>query len=247
MRIDIITIFPKIFDPIFEYGVISRAVKNNKIELKVWNLRDFAYDEHRTVDDRPYGGGSGMVLKPEPIIRAIRKIKKEKDSIKPWIIYLSPQGKVLQQNKVFDLYKKNWLILICGRYEGIDERVMKFVDEEISVGNYILTGGEIPAMVLIDSVCRYVKGVVKKRESKYKESFLSKFLDYPQYTRPYSYMNMSVPDILLSGNHKEINLYRLKEAIRNTYRKRPELLTNLKLNKLEKKLLEEVIKEESLK
>ncbi len=247
MRIDVITIFPKIFNSIFEYGVISRAVKNNKIDLKVWDLRDFAYDKHRTVDDRPYGGGCGMVLKPEPIIRAIRKIKKEKDMINPWIIYLSPQGRLLEQKKVLELYKKDWLILICGRYEGIDERVMKFVDEEISVGNYILTGGEIPAMVLIDSVCRYVKGVIKRRDSKYKESFLSKFLDYPQYTRPYSYMNIKVPKILLSGNHKEIYLYRLKEAIRNTYRKKTELLTNLKLSKLEKKFLEEVIKEEDLK
>lgn len=247
MRIDLITIFPKIFNPIFEYGIVARALKKDKIVLKVWDLRDFAYDKHKTVDDKPYGGGSGMVLKPEPIIRAIKKIKKEKSSITPWVIYLSPQGKLLNQKKVFELYKKKWLILICGRYEGIDERVMKFVDEEVSIGDYVLTGGEIPAMVLIDSVFRYVKGVVKKKDSKYKESFLSKFLDYPQYTRPYSYMNMRVPKILLSGNHKEIELYRLKEAIRNTYIKRQDLLKNLKLNNLEKKLLEEVIKEENAK
>lgn len=248
MRIDVITLFPQMLEVVKLYGVVARAIKEKKITLNLWNLRDFAYDKHKTVDDKPYGGGAGMVLKVEPIVRAIRKIKgtsSSKHKILPWVVYLSPQGKVLDQKVVMDLYKKKWLVLLCGRYEGIDERAMKFIDEEISIGNYVLTGGEPAAIVLIDAVCRYVKGVVKEKESLLKESFINKFLDYPQYTRPYSYMNMKVPEILLSGDHKKIELYRLKESIRNTYKKRPELLEKVKLNSLEKKLLEEVIKEES--
>jgi tRNA (guanine37-N1)-methyltransferase len=244
MRIDVITLFPQMFSCVTDYGVISRAIKQKKVNITLWNLRDFVYDKHKTVDDRPYGGGAGMVLKPEPIIRAIRKIKRTEKKLIPYIIYLSPQGKILDQKKVYELYKKKWLIILCGRYEGVDERVMKFVDEEISIGDYILTGGEPAAIVLIDTVCRYVKGVVKEKESLVKESFINKFLDYPQYTRPRSYMNMKVPEILLSGDHKKIELYRLKEAIRNTYKKRPELLYKTKLTDLEKKLLEEVIIEE---
>lgn len=248
MRIDVITLFPQMLEVLKLYGVIARAIKDKKISLNLWNLRDFAYDKHKTVDDKPYGGGAGMVLKLEPIVRAIRRIKrnKEKNSkILPWVVYLSPQGRLLNQKIVFELYKKKWLILLCGRYEGIDERAMKFIDDEISIGDYILTGGEPAAAVLIDAVCRYVKGVVKEKDSLFKESFLGKFLDYPQYTRPYSYMNMKVPEVLLSGDHKKIELYRLKEAIRNTYKKRPELLKATNLNNIEKKLLEEVIKEES--
>lgn len=245
MRIDVITLFPEMFNSFISYGVISRGVKQNKIILKFWNLRDFAKDKHKTVDDKPYGGGAGMVLKPEPIIRAIRKIKKEEKNIKPWIVYLSPQGKVLNQKLVFELYKKKWLILLCGRYEGIDERVMKFIDEEISIGDYILTGGEVASMVVIEAVCRYVEGVVKEKESLLNESFIGKFLDYPKYTRPRTYMNMKVPQVLLSGDHKKIELYRLKEAIRNTYKKRPDLLKKIKLTSLEQQLLDEVIKEES--
>ncbi|MCX7940775.1 MAG: tRNA (guanosine(37)-N1)-methyltransferase TrmD [Elusimicrobiota bacterium] len=247
MRIDIITIFPTMFDGMLSCGVISRAIKDGKIMVKIWNLREFAFDKHKTVDDKPYGGGAGMVLKPEPLIRAIRKIKTEhkRDENSPFVIYLSPQGKILNQKKVLELYKKKWLVLICGRYEGIDERVMKFVNEEISIGEYVLTGGEVAAMVVIDAVCRYVKGVVKEKESLLKESFMTKFLDYPQYTRPQVYMNMKVPEVLLSGDHKKIQLYRLKEAIRNTYKKRPDILHNIRLSKLEKKFLEEVITEEN--
>lgn len=247
MRIDVITLFPQMFESMFSYGVISRAIKKGNIHLKFWDLRNFAYDKHKTVDSKPYGGGVGMVLKPEPIIRAIRTIRKDKNAPKdnPWVVYLSPQGKILNQQKVKQLYEKKWLVLLCGRYEGIDERVMKFVDEEISIGDYILTGGEPASVVVIDAVCRYVKGVVKERKSLLEESFVNKFLDYPQYTRPRCYMNMKVPEVLLSGNHEKIKLYRLKESIRNTYKKRPDLLSNIKLSNIEKKLLQEVIKEES--
>jgi len=248
MKFDIITIFPQMFEYIFEYGVVGRGIKDSKITVKIWDLRVFAYDKHKTVDDEPYGGGAGMILKPEPLIRAVRRIRKEKFCDKrPWVIYLSPQGEVLSQKKAFELYKKKWLVLICGRYEGIDARVMKFVDEEISIGDYMLTGGEIPAMVLVDVVSRYVKGIVKEKESLYKESFLGKFLDYPSYTRPRSYIGMKVPEVLLSGDHKKIELYRLKEAIRSTYKKRPDLLKNAKLSNIEKKLLKEVIEEENKK
>lgn len=239
MRIDIVTVLPQMFDSVFDYGVLGRAIKSGKVKINIYDLHDFAVDKHKTVDDKPYGGGSGMVLKPEPIYRAIKKINVNK---KAYVIYLSPQGKVLTQKKVFELYKKKWLIILCGRYEGIDERVMSYVDEEISIGDYILTGGEIPAMVLVDSVCRYVKGVVKEKSSLLKESFLGKFLDYPQYTRPYKFLNKTVPKVLVSGNHKEIELYRLKESIRNTYKKRPELLQKIKLTPLEKQILEEIKK-----
>lgn len=247
MRIDVITLFPQMFTGVTSCGVVARAIQNGKIKLNIWNLRDFAYDKHKTVDDKPYGGGAGMVLKPEPIIRAIKKIKQSSTRqavTKPYVIYLSPQGKLLDQKKVLELYKKKWLVLLCGRYEGVDERVMKFVDEEISIGEYILTGGEPAALVVIDAVCRYVKGVVKERSSLLKETFITKFLDYPQYTRPRVYMKMKVPDVLLSGDHKKIELYRLKESIRNTYKKRPDILYRVKLTKLEQKLLQEVISEE---
>ncbi|MFQ3675945.1 MAG: tRNA (guanosine(37)-N1)-methyltransferase TrmD [Endomicrobiia bacterium] len=238
MRIDIITVLPKIFDSVFNYGVIGRAIKNGKIKLNIHDLHNYSLDKHKMVDDKPYGGGSGMVLKPEPIYRAIKKINVDK---KAYVIYLSPQGKVLDQKKVFELYKKKWLIIICGRYEGIDERVMSYINEEISIGDYVLTGGEIPAMVLVDAVCRYTRGVVKEKSSLLKESFVGKFLDFPQYTRPYKFLNKTVPKVLFSGNHKEIEFYRLKESIKNTYKKRPELLKKIKLTKVEKQILEEIV------
>jgi len=238
MRIDIITVLPKIFDSVFSYGVVGRAIKNGKVELNIHDLHDYALDKHKTVDDKPYGGGSGMVLKPEPIYRAIKKINIGK---RAYVIYLSPQGKVLNQKKVFELYKKKWLIILCGRYEGVDERVMSYIDEEISIGDYVLTGGEIPSMVLVDAVCRYAKGVVKEKGSLLEESFLKKFLDFPQYTRPYKFLNKTVPKVLLSGNHKEIEFYRLKESIKNTYKKRPELLKKIKLTKTEKQILEKIV------
>lgn len=247
MRIDVLTVLPGMFSSLFSYGVISRGIREGKIVLNVHDLHDFSLDKHKTVDDRPYGGGAGMVLKPEPIIRAIKRIQKTDTKKKPYVIYMSPQGKLLTQNKVYEIYKKQWIIILCGRYEGVDNRVMKFVDEEISIGDYILSGGEIPAAVLIDSVCRYVKGVVKEKDSLKNESFIGKFLDYPQYTRPYKYLGMKVPDVLLSGDHKKIVLYRLKEAIRNTYRKRADLLEKVKLSKEERKLLSEVVKEECKK
>ncbi len=241
MNIDVVTIFPEMFNCVFSYGVISRAIKTGKINFNVHNLRDYAYDKHKIVDDKPYGGGCGMVLKPEPICRAIKKIKSKK---KVYVVYMSPQGKILTQSKVFELYNKKSLIILCGRYEGVDERVMQYVDEEVSIGDYVLTGGEIPAMVLIDSVCRYVEGVVKEKGSLEKESFLNKFLDYPQYTRPYKYLGKSVPKILVSGNHKGIELYRKKESIRNTFKKRPDLLEKVCLTEEESKILSEIIMEE---
>lgn len=236
MRIDIISVLPKMFEGIFSCGVVGRAIERGVITLKVHDLHNYSYDKHRTVDDRPYGGGSGMVLKVEPIYKAIKSLSKKNS----YVIYMSAQGKVLTQKNVISLSKKKHLIVLCGRYEGVDERVMSWIDEEISIGDYILTGGEIPAMVLVDSVCRGIKGVVKEEESLKNESFLKKFLDYPQYTRPYSFRGKKVPSVLLSGNHKEIERFRLFESIRNTYIKRPDLLKDIKLTKIEKEILSKI-------
>lgn len=243
MRIDIITIFPQVFHEYFSIGVIGKAIRNGILDVRVHDLRMFTDDKHKTVDDKPYGGGGGMILKPEPIFKAVETISK-KDN-RPYVIFLSPQGKLLNQQLLKELSKRNWLLLICGRYEGIDERVMSLVDDEISIGDYVLSGGELPAMVLVDGIGRLIKGVVKEERSVKEDSFYWKFLDYPQYTHPRCFRDMKVPDVLLSGDHKKIEIWRTKEAIRNTYRKRPDILDSIQMNSLEKKLLKEVIEEEN--
>ncbi|OIO75563.1 MAG: tRNA (guanosine(37)-N1)-methyltransferase TrmD [Elusimicrobia bacterium CG1_02_37_114] len=230
MKIDIITLFPDMFDSPFAESIVRRASKKGIIQINTHNLRDFATDKRRTVDDKPYGGGAGMVLKPEPVYRAIRKIKsKNKGTEKSKILFLSPQGKLFDQKKAKELAKEKHLILICGHYEDIDARIMKFMDEEISIGDYVLTGGELPAMVLVDAVVRLIPGVVKEKESVIQDSFYSGLLDYPHYTRPRVFRKMKVPEALLSGNHEKIRLWRLKEALRNTYNKRPGLLKKTKM------------------
>jgi tRNA (guanine37-N1)-methyltransferase len=232
MRIDIITIFPKMFSPILSESIIKRAQKKGRVEIFIHDLRDFTPDKHRKVDDRPFGGGPGMVMRPEPIFNAIEGIKRAKRSErqeargKMKIILLSPQGKKLNQKIAKRLAKNNHLVLICGHYEGIDERIRKnLVDEEISIGDYILTGGELPTMVVIDCIIRLIPGVLGEKKSLHFESFEGNLLEYPQYTRPANYRGMRVPSVLLSGNHKKIEKWRQGQAVKITRQRRPDLLT----------------------
>lgn len=229
MKFDILTLFPEMFEPL-KTSIIGRAEKDGKIEIAYTNIRDFSKDKHKKVDDTPYGGGAGMVIKPDVVYSAYSSLNIKNAKV----IYMSPQGKTLNQSKVEELSKEEHLIIICGHYEGIDQRVLdKIVDEEISIGDYVLTGGEIPAMVLIDSVSRYVDGVLAK-DSKIEESFSNGLLEYPQYTRPEIFMNEKVPEILISGHHENINKWRKMQALKNTFKKRPEMLEDIELTEEEK-------------
>ena len=219
MKFDILTLFPEMFEPLNQ-SIIGRAVKNNLLEINLINIRDFSKNKHKKVDDTPFGGGAGMVIKPDVVYDAYKSIEDKNAKV----IYMSPQGKKLNQSKVEELSKEEHLIILCGHYEGIDQRVLdKIVDEEISIGDYVLTGGEIPAMVLIDSVSRYKDGVLSK-ESIEEESFTSGILEYPQYTRPEVFEGVRVPEVLISGNHQNIDKWRKEEALRITSIKRPDLL-----------------------
>lgn len=235
MKFDVLTLFPEMFKAL-KQSIIGRAEENNLIHINIVNMREFSKDKHKKVDDTPYGGGAGMVIKPDIVYDSYNSVKEEKAKV----IYLSPQGNVLNQKKVEVLSKEEHLILLCGHYEGIDQRVLdEIVDEEISIGDYVLTGGEIPAMVLIDSVSRYIDGVLDKESIK-EESFTNNLLEYPQYTRPENFLNKQVPDVLLSGHHENIRKWRRKESLVNTYKKRPELLEKVELSKEDKKILEEI-------
>ena len=222
MKFDVLTLFPEMFEPI-KHSILERASKNNLININLVNIRDFSNDKHGHVDDTPYGGGAGMVMKPDVVYEAYKSIK-DKDAR---VIYLSPKGKVLNQEKAKQLATEKHLILLCGHYEGIDQRVLdKIVDEEISIGDYVLTGGEIPAMVLIDTVSRYVSGVLADDSTK-EESFSKeneKLLEYPQYTKPLEFDGEQVPEILTSGNHEKIDEWRKKQSLITTYKKRADLL-----------------------
>lgn len=219
MKFDVLTLFPEMFDNL-KQSIIGRAQEKELIEINTTNIRDFSENKHKKVDDTPYGGGAGMVMMPDVVYRAYQSVKSENAKV----IYMSPQGKKLDQKKVEDLSKESHLIILCGHYEGIDQRVVdKIVDEEISIGDYVLTGGEIPAMVLIDSVSRYVKGVLKEDSIK-EESFSNGLLEYPQYTRPEVFEGEKVPEVLLSGNHQNIDKWRKEKSLEITKMKRPDLL-----------------------
>lgn len=229
MWLGIITLFPDMFKAITDQGVTGRAVKNGLIHLQCWNPRDFTQDKHRTVDDRPYGGGPGMLMMVQPLSDAINAAKAAAgDGAK--VIYLSPQGRRLDQTGVEELATNEKLILICGRYEGVDERIIEtLVDEEWSIGDYVLSGGELPAMTLIDAVSRFVPGVLGKQASAEQDSFADGLLDCPHYTRPEKLNGMTVPAVLLSGNHEKIRRWRLEQSIERTYKRRPDLIDNLAL------------------
>ena len=222
MKFDVLTLFPEMFDTLNQ-SIIGKAKEKELIDINLINIRDFSKDKHKKVDDTPYGGGAGMVIKPDVVYDAYKSIE-DKDAK---VIYMSPQGKILNQKKVEDLSKQKHLIILCGHYEGIDQRVLdKIVDEEISIGDYVLTGGEIPAMVLIDSISRYVEGVISQ-ESIEEESFSNGLLEYPQYTRPEIFEGEKVPEILLSGHHENIEKWRKDKSIEKTKKKRPDLLKNM--------------------
>jgi tRNA (guanine37-N1)-methyltransferase len=223
MRFDVITIFPEIFRGVFEFGIIRRALEAKLIEINIHDLRDFTSDRHHMVDDRPFGGGAGMVMKPEPLFRAVEAIGYDAPNLR--VVLMSPQGRLFDQRMAERLSQDERLLLICGRYEGIDERVIEtLVTEEISIGDYVLSGGEIPSMVVVDAVTRLLPGALGCEQSAEQDSFSSGLLDYPHYTRPAAYRGLKVPDILLSGHHAEIEKWRRQKALEKTLRCRPDLL-----------------------
>lgn len=219
MIIDILTILPNMFDNFLNESIIKRALDKKLVTINIHNIRDYSTYNHKQVDDTPYGGGGGMVLMCDPIFRAIDDLKKD-DTI---VIMMSPQGKKYSQKKAYELSKYKHIIIICGHYEGFDERILSIVDLEISIGDYVLTGGEIPSMVITDSIVRLIDGVINK-ESHLNDSFNNQLLDYPTYTKPRVYRNMEVPEILLSGHHENIEKWRKEQSIKNTKEKRPDLL-----------------------
>lgn len=245
MRFDVITIFPAMFEAHFAEGILKRALHKGIIDVHIHNLRDYTTDRHRTVDDYPYGGGPGMVMKPEPLYNAVKTLKT--DGLETCTIMVTPQGKAFNQGMAENLSKeKKRLLFICGRYEAIDERVREgLVDMEVSIGDYILTGGELPVLVIIDSITRLLPGALGDEHSADEESFSWGILDYPHYTRPPEYEGLRVPDILLSGNHREIERWRRKEALRNTLLRRPELLQKTRLSEEDYKLISELKEEKN--
>ncbi|AOT68383.1 tRNA (guanosine(37)-N1)-methyltransferase TrmD [Geosporobacter ferrireducens] len=244
MKIDILTLFPHMFEAPLGESIIGRAREKEILNIQVYNIRDYAENKHKRVDDYPYGGGAGMVMQPEPIFNALESIGVEKARI----LYMSPKGKTFHQEMAIALSKEEHLVFLCGHYEGIDQRVLDYwVTDEISIGDYVLTGGELPAMVVIDAVARMIPGVLSQSESFMDESFYSGLLEYPQYTRPSEYRGLKVPETLLSGNHKNIEAWRKTEALKLTIRNRPDLLEkyiqNPGLPEKEKQMIRKLMKE----
>jgi len=248
VQFDVITLFPPMFDAVSKHGVTSRALENGIYGLTLWNPRDFTADKYKTVDDRPYGGGPGMVMLAEPLQQAIDAAKARQQQAgvaRPKVIHLSPQGKPLTHAVVMQLAGEQGLILLASRYEGVDERLLeRAVDEEYSIGDYVLSGGELPAMVLIDAVVRQLPGTLGDADSAQEDSFVHGLLDCPHYTRPEVYQGERVPDVLLSGNHAQIKRWRLKQALARTRERRPDLLANRPLTKEESRLLAETEQEQ---
>lgn len=233
MQFDVLTLFPEMFEPLNE-SIIGRAKEKGLININLINIRNFSKNKHKKVDDTPYGGGAGMVMMPDVVYDAYKSL----DSKDAKVIYMSPQGQKLNQKKVVELSKEKHIILFCGHYEGIDQRVIdEIVDEEISIGDYVLTGGELPAMIVIDSVSRYIEGVLKDDSTK-EESFSEGLLEYPQYTRPEIFNGKQVPEVLLSGHHENIDKWRREQSLINTKKKRPDLLENIELSEKDKRILE---------
>jgi tRNA (guanine37-N1)-methyltransferase len=249
MRFDVITLFPEMFDAITRYGVTRRAAEQGKFALQAWNPRDFTTDNYRTVDDRPYGGGPGMVMLAEPLQKAIGAAKQAQAEagVESRVVHLSPQGRLLTHDVVMELLAQGCgLILLASRYEGVDERLIaQQVDEEISIGDYVLSGGELAAMVLMDCMVRQIPGVLGDADSAQQDSFVSGLLDCPHYTRPEVYEGVGVPEVLLSGHHAEIEKWRLKQALGRTWQRRPDLLATRQLTKQEARLLEEFQQEQA--
>lgn len=246
MQIDVVTIFPEMLEAVGDYGITGRAVRNGLMALRSWNPRDYTKDKHRSVDDRPYGGGPGMVMSAEPLDRAIVAARRTQ-APDTKVIYLSPQGRRLDHDGVRELAARSGLILVSGRYEGVDERVLaRAVDEEWSIGDYVLSGGELAAMVIVDAVARQLPGVLGDENSAQQDSFVHGLLDCAHYTRPESYDGMQVPAVLLSGDHEQIRRWRLKQALGRTWSRRPDLLERLELTQEQQDLLAEFQREHAL-
>ena len=235
MQFHVLTIFPEMFTSPLSASLLKKAQDKGIVTCTVHNLRDYTTSKHRSVDDSPYGGGQGMVMKPEPVVAALEGVCQALSN--PWRILLSPQGPPLAQAKVAELAQRKTLILLCGRYEGIDERIRPFIDEELSIGDYVLSGGEVAALVIIDAVARLIPGVVGRQESVEEESFSHGLLEYPHYTRPEEFRGMRVPEILLSGNHAEIACWRRRQSLLRTRERRPDLLTKANLTDKERQWL----------
>lgn len=246
MRIDVITIFPAMFSGPMTESILKLAQQKGLLKINLIDLRDYTSDRHRTVDDTPFGGGAGMVMKPEPFFAAVGAVrdKAAERNCSPRVLLMCPQGEIFTQAKARELAKESHLVFLCGHYEGIDERVREnLVTDELSIGDYVLTGGELPAMVIIDAVARLLPGVLGDAMSAQQDSFSDYLLDYPHYTRPQFFCDLPVPEVLLSGNHEKIRLWRRKEAIRRTYRRRPDLLAAAELSKEDRRFLDEVTAE----
>lgn len=241
MIFSILTLFPKIFESPLQESIIRRAVERGLVSFNVVNIRDFAEDTHRTCDDAPYGGGPGMIMKIEPVYRAMEYL--EKTVGKPKYVLLTPQGRLFDEGTAMRFTRNNHICLVCGRYEGLDERVLTLVDEEISIGDYVLSGGEIPALVLIEAITRCIPGVLGNDQSSIDESFSNGLLEYPQYTRPEVFMDMEVPSVLLSGNHEEIRKWRRREALRKTIFKRPDLMNRFTPTEEDRKFIREIMED----
>jgi len=242
-RFDVVTLFPGMFDALTEYGITQRARDRGVFELVLWNPREFAVNAYRSVDDRPYGGGPGMVMMADPLQKALRAAKARQSSCGVCTsrsVYLSPQGRPLDQALVDELSEAEGLVLLAGRYEGVDERLIELeIDDEVSIGDYVISGGELPAMVMIDSIVRRIPGVLNDADSASEESFVAGILDFPHYTRPEIFAGQPVPPVLLSGNHADIRRWRLKQALGRTWQRRPDLVAKLQLDPEQAMLLEE--------
>jgi len=245
VHIDILSLFPRMFTGPFDQSIIKRAIDRGLVSIDLHNIRDYTYDKHHTTDDYPYGGGAGMVMKPEPIFKAVESIKKESEGDRPArIILLTPQGRLFNHQVALELSLESKLIFLCGHYEGVDERVREYlVTDEVSIGEYILTGGELAAMVLVDAVVRLIPGVLGSEQAIEEDSYANGLLEYPQYTRPREYRGWEVPSILISGNHEEIATWRREQAIRRTLERHPDLLEGSALSEKDRKLLDKVKQE----
>ncbi len=246
VRVDFVTIFPKMFEPLLAEGVIARGVKQGLLDVRVWDLRNFATDRHRSTDDEAYGGGPGMVMLAEPVLRCVDAIIAEgsASAVSPRIIMTTPQGRVFRQSVAGELLEARWLVILCGRYEGFDERVRETLHpDEISVGDFVVSGGELPAMLMADAVGRLVEGVVGNSSSVEEDSFYSGLLDYPHYTRPEEVRGLKVPEILLSGHHENIRRWRREQALQATLTRRPDLLESVVLDDEARSILERLPRE----
>ncbi len=243
MRIDFVTIFPRMFDRLLAEGVIARGVKQGLLDIRVWDLRDFATDKHRSTDDEAYGGGPGMVMLAEPVLRCVDEIRRQAPGVgrQPHLVMTTPQGRGFDQKTAEQLGEREWLVFLCGRYEGFDERIREILEpDEISIGDFVVSGGELPAMLMADAIGRLVEGVVGNADSVVADSFYEGLLDYPHYTRPEEIRGRRVPDILLSGHHENIRKWRKEQALRQTLRKRPDLLQKAELDDESREILRRI-------